>query len=54
MRNSFLAKIKNYTDAQSVFNMKWDVRSDCSITMKPAGVQCSEGKPVLIYSLASN
>jgi hypothetical protein len=50
----FFTKIKKYTDAQSDFNKKWGIMSDCSITIKPAGVQCAEGKPVLIYSIASN
>lgn len=52
--NEFLSKIKKYTDYQNAFNKKWGIISDCSITMRPAGVQCSDGKPVLIYSFASN
>lgn len=45
----FLAKIKEYTEAQSNYNKKWGIISDCSITIKPTGVQCVDGKPKLSY-----
>lgn len=52
--DDFFSKIKKYTDAQSDFNKKWGIISDCSIPTMPAGVQCSDGKPVLSYSVAPN
>lgn len=52
--NEFLSKIEKYTDSQNAFNKKWGIISDCSIAIKPTGVQCSNGKPVLSYSIASN
>ena len=52
--DEFFSKIKKYTDAQSDFNKKWGIISDCSIPTMPIGVQCSEGKPVLSYSITPN
>ena len=45
----FLDKVKKYTDAQSSFNKKWGVISDCSIAIRPTGIGCIDGKPKLIY-----
>lgn len=47
--DEFLAKVKKYTDAQSVYNKKWGVGSDCSLAIEPTGVECVDGKPKLIY-----
>lgn len=52
--DEFFSKIKKYTDSQSDFNKKWEIISDCSIPTIPKGVQCSEGKPVLSYSIIPN
>lgn len=41
----FLAKVKKYTDAQSDYNKKRGVFSDCSLTAEPTGVECVDGKP---------
>lgn len=48
--DEFLAKVKKYTDAQSVYNKKWGVGSDCSLAIEPTGVECVDGKPTLTYS----
>ena len=48
--DEFLAKVKKYTDAQSVYNKKWGVGSDCSIAIEPTGVECVDGKAKLGYS----
>lgn len=47
--DAFLAKIKEYTETQSNYNKKWGIISDCSITIRPAGVECLDGKPRLSY-----
>lgn len=52
--SEFLAKVKKYTDAQSAFNKEWGIISDCSMIIKPTGIQCSDEKPVLSYSIASH
>ncbi|MGO4771939.1 hypothetical protein ACEN2I_09760 [Flavobacterium sp. W22_SRS_FK3] len=48
--NTFFAKVKKYTEAQNTYNKKWGIGSDCSITVKPTGVECIDGKPKLSYS----
>ncbi|GGF17233.1 hypothetical protein [Flavobacterium limi] len=48
----FLEKIKKYSDAQKEYNKKWGAISDCAmLVVEPTGIKCSEGKPVLTYSL---
>lgn len=47
----FLDKIEKYTDAQKDYNKKWGPVSDCAILVEPTGIKCSEGKPVLSYSI---
>lgn len=48
--DEFLAKVKKYTDAQSDYNKKWGVFSDCSMAIQPTGVECVDGKAKLNYS----
>ena len=50
----FLEKIKKHSDAQNDYNKKWGIVSDCALAVIPSGIECSEGKPVLSYSIASN
>lgn len=49
----FLEKIKKHSDAQNDYNKKWGVVSDCAMEVKPTGIKCSEGKPVLSYAMAT-
>ena len=48
---TFLEKIQKYTDAQKDYNKKWGPVSDCAMLVEPTGIECSEGKPVLSYSI---
>ncbi|MPN29835.1 hypothetical protein SDC9_177288 [bioreactor metagenome] len=43
-----LPKIKNFTDAQSAFNKKYGLVSDCVVVPAPSGIRCENGKAVLI------
>ena len=51
-KETFLAKVKTYTDAQAAFNVKWNVSSTCDVVIPPARVECVEGKPKLLYNMA--
>ncbi len=46
---SFLQKVSAYTAAQSRFNTKWRIVSDCSTLPSPQGVICVDGKPEFVY-----
>ena len=45
----FLKKIEEHRTAQSEFNEKWGIISDCSIPSQPSAVICENGNPVLEY-----
>ena len=45
----FLKKVNQHRTAQSAYNEKWGILSDCSIPQEPNGVACEDGKAVLIY-----
>lgn len=46
----FLALVKEYTAAEDRYNKKHEITSDCMFVMPPDGVQCQDGKAVLIYN----
>lgn len=48
----FLVKVKTYTDAKVAFNTKWNIMSTCDVAIPPAGVGCTDGKPVLVRNVA--
>ena len=43
-----LPKIEHFTQMQSAFNKKYNLMSDCSMVMPPAGIRCENGKAVLV------
>lgn len=45
----FLKKVEEHRAAQSKFNEKWKIISDCSIPQEPNGVLCEDGSPALAY-----
>jgi len=45
----FLEKVEEHRTAQSEFNEKWGIISDCSIPSQPSTVICENGNPVLEY-----
>ncbi len=53
IENEILLKIKNFTDAQSAFNKKYGLVSDCAVVPAPSGIRCEGGKLVLIGSNSS-
>lgn len=46
---SFLQKVQAYTEAERLFNIKWDIVSDCALINEPIGVACENNFPVLKY-----
>lgn len=45
----FLKKVEKHRNAQTNYNEKWGIVSDCSIPPQPNGVDCVDGVPVLEY-----
>jgi len=45
--DSFLSKIRKYTEAEALFNTTWSAISDCALANPPAEVICVDGKPSL-------
>ena len=48
MEDEILPKIKKFTEMQSVFNKKFNLVSDCMMVQPPSGIQCVDGKAVLV------
>lgn len=51
-KEAFLAKVKAYTDAQTAYDIKWNIMSTCDVIIPPTGVDCVDGKPKLSYATA--
>jgi hypothetical protein len=47
--DSFLEKVKNYSNTEKAFNIKWNIVSDCAVSIPPKSVDCQNGLPVLKY-----
>lgn len=45
----FLKKIEQHKIAQTAFNEKWGIFSDCSLPTEPKGVLCENNTPVFVY-----
>ncbi|GAA3587638.1 hypothetical protein Q4Q39_18375 [Flavivirga amylovorans] len=43
------AAIKDYNQKESDFNVKWNIPSDCALTIRPTGVTCENNTCVLVY-----
>lgn len=48
----FLGLVAEYTAAEQRFNEKYGVVSDCMAVLSPSGIECDDGKPVLISNTA--
>lgn len=46
---TFLEKIKEYSEAEKEFNIKWGIASDCAIVNPPKSIECKNNYPVLKY-----
>ncbi len=46
----FLSRLEEYNEAIRAKNEREGLISDCAVEPAPFGVQCQDGKPVLIYS----
>lgn len=46
---SFLEKVEAYSNAEKAFNIKWNIVSDCAVSIAPKSVDCQNGLPVLKY-----
>lgn len=46
---SFLRKVKFYSNQQEQYNIKWSLISDCSVPPEPCGIICDDGLPIFIY-----
>jgi hypothetical protein len=44
-----MKKIRHYNGQQKIYNVKYGVVSDCSVTPVPKAVDCNNGVPVLVY-----
>ena len=45
----FLRRVEAYNEAVRAKNEREGLISDCALEPKPLGIQCQDGKPVLIY-----
>jgi len=45
----FLKKVAQYTDLQTAFNKKWQIKSPCNIIIAPKSIECVEGKAMFVY-----
>ena len=45
----FLQQVENYKKMNESFNARWGLGSDCSVPAQPSGVECENGKAVLVY-----
>jgi len=45
----FTNLIEQYKLAETAYNEKWSVLSDCSMAAEPSGLECQNGIAVLIY-----
>lgn len=50
----FLAKVDQYIKAQAAYNKKWKIIATCDLMLPPSGIECAEGKPKFVYSIANN
>ena len=48
--SEILSKVKEYTELQSAYNKANGLMSDCALVPPPAGIQCENGKVVLVRS----
>ncbi len=46
----FLNEVSEYTQAEAIFNEKWEIVSDCSTPRIPSGVNCVNGSPELVFN----
>lgn len=46
---TFLSLIEEHKIAQSNFNVKWGIVSDCAIIPPPSQVICEDGEPIFVY-----
>ena len=52
-KTKFLAKVNEYLKAQTAYNEKWKIIGTCDLLMPPSGIECAEGKPKFVYSIAN-
>lgn len=45
----FLKKVTFFNSESAVFNKKYGLMSDCMLRPAPKSVECTDGKPVLVY-----
>lgn len=50
-KTKFLAKVNEYLKAQAAYNEKWKIIGTCDLMLPPSGIECTEGKPKLVYSI---
>ncbi len=46
---NFLLMVEEFNAAEDSFNKKWGIISDCSTPAQPIGIDCINGKAVLIF-----
>lgn len=48
LETEILQKITHFTQLQSAYNTKYGLMSDCMMVQPPSGIQCVDGKAVLM------
>ena len=49
VETNVLPMVEEYNSAMAAYNKKWNVVSDCSLTVMPRSVECINGKATLKY-----
>lgn len=45
----FLQKVEDYTEAERLYNIKWNIVSTCDVPNTPISIECQNGYPFLKY-----
>lgn len=48
---SLKSKVEYYNEQENLFNIKWEVISDCLFVGPPSGVECVDGKCEAVYDI---
>ncbi|WP_264537003.1 hypothetical protein [Flavobacterium sp. N1736] len=49
-KTEFLAKVKTYIHDRGAYYSKWQLVADCAPTTPPIGIECTDGKPKVIFN----
>ncbi|WP_163399132.1 hypothetical protein [Flavobacterium fluviatile] len=52
-KTKFLVKVNEYLNAQIAYNQKWKIILACQPMLSPPGIECVDGKPKFVHSIAN-